>query len=133
MGLHGIWTGKGAWDGEFKFEKSGNQVKFSCTKMKDAEEPKSLNFELIQIPVGEAESFEVGAVLVLSTSEAIKISPQAQRALEVFKTLERDVSKEEFYKRLVNGGVLTGKEESMKRSFNRILAEIQDGIALSDL
>lgn len=54
---------KAAMDSEFRFEKSGTQIKFRCTKMKDSDEPSAMMFELKQIPVKIGEFPEMGAVL----------------------------------------------------------------------
>lgn len=74
---------KGAVDFEFLVEKNGSSIRLSNTKMKDAEPPEDMVFELQNVDLG----FVSSAVLAVShqASGAVRTSPSDAFALRTYK------------------------------------------------
>lgn len=117
---------KGALDSEFRFEKKEGIITVSCTKMKDADEITPLKFKLQDTPVHIDGNFEIGAVLVPLGIQRIPLSPQNQKAVDVVKREANGILKDKFFTVLTEEGVLNGESSSQRRSFRRIISELQE-------
>jgi hypothetical protein len=125
---------KAALDVEYRFDKKGDAITFTCTKMKDAEECDPKIFELQQILVDMNGFPEKAAVLVSTNKQPIiKLSPQTGKAWQILRERKLPISSEVFMNLLVNENVIKAKPRNVTRIFKRIIKELSDEIGLSEL
>lgn len=82
---HGSSALKGALDADYRISKQDNRIQMSCSKMKDEDEPKPMNFYLIPIEMGRDEK---GAVLEFrgrAAPESARLTKNELFAIKTFR------------------------------------------------
>ncbi len=88
---------KGAMDAEYQVSQTNGVIKIHCTKMKDDEPPKSINFDLVPVTIGEDENGKAitAPILNLSTTfftaeKSATLNATDQLTLDILSQLSGD-------------------------------------------
>lgn len=123
---------KGALDAEYLVEKTGEQIKFTCTKMKDAAEPKPINFSLKEEIVNIGGFPEKSAVLEINDLYTSSLSPQEKAALGIIQDAHKKITYQDFVSAFVRSGTTSAKPTNLKRIIDRQISSLKEKNVLSE-